>query len=342
MKLSNEDIARIESWLEDESFVRWARDLDPVDMARWEEHFNLHPDHWELAKVAKGLALGVSFAEIPSDELRKHQALTRLKAGLASRSPRTATIRYARPRVWLLAASVAALLLAAATLYFQIWHSPEVVLATDYGEQVKHSLPDGSIVTLNAKSTLRYRKRKPRRVQLDGEAFFVVQKKPETGEKFHVVTEDLQLIVLGTTFNINSRNEKTRVFLEEGKVALEARDQKRSRVEMSPGSAVTYSRRTGEFSQPEETSALENSSWRDGTKFFKETPVPKALFEIEDIYGIQFVLETESLKHGVITGGVPINNLKLTLETLSEVYGIEVRSEGKRHFLRREKTPETN
>ena len=71
-------------------------------------------------------------------------------------------------------------------------------------------LPDGSAVTLNANSKLQYYTHSARKVWLEGEAFFEVKKIPETAEPFQVVTNDLTITVLGTTFNVNSRNEQTK------------------------------------------------------------------------------------------------------------------------------------
>ena len=43
----------------------------------------------------------------------------------------------------------------------------------------------------------------------------------ETQTKFEVITPDLTVEVLGTSFNVSSREEQTEVFLEEGKIRLD-------------------------------------------------------------------------------------------------------------------------
>ena len=59
----------------------------------------------------------------------------------------------------------------------------------------------------------------------------------------------------------------------------------------------------------------------------------EALFRIEDIYGIQFIIQTDDLKMEKISGGVPIKDLEVTLSTLSEVYGLQMEAIGKRYFI---------
>ena len=195
-------------------------------------------------------------------------------------------------------------------------------------------MPDGSLVILNSISRLTYNSKNPRIVSLEGEAFFEVEKKPDTGAKFQVTTQDLLVTVLGTSFNVNARNDQTKIFLEEGKVELNIEDAEKEMIKMNPGDLITYSKKENKLKENlKNVSVLENASWKDGVIVFNKTPLIDALYHIEDIYGIQFVLESDEMKEEEITGGVPIRDLKVTLETLNEIYGIQIRIEGQRYFL---------
>jgi ferric-dicitrate binding protein FerR (iron transport regulator) len=234
----------------------------------------------------------------------------------------------------LVAASLAILMVASAGVYWQFFYNPGILLATQFGEQLQTSLPDGSVVTLNANSHLRYRKQDPRKVWLDGEAYFEIEKKPETGAQFLVITPDLQVTVLGTSFNVNTRNDATKVFLQEGKVMLDVADPATGLIEMSPGDLIIYSQDHKELQEHRrDASALQTASWKEGALIFKDKLLTDALFDIEDIYGIQFIIKTDDLLRETITGGVPIRDLQVTLNTLSEVYGIEMKAVGKRYFI---------
>jgi len=335
MDLKDEDIKIIGQWLEDETFINWAKRSNEQDVAKWEQYFNLHPDHWELGKAGRSLVVGIPFKKIPADEGQGEKALNELMKRLDTETRPESKIRtLSRRRNWLAVASVALVLLASGFIYFQFFHNPQVIITTEYGEQLEHSLPDGSIVTLNANSSIKYFTRSPRSVWMEGEAFFEVKKMVETHEKFNVWTADLSVTVLGTSFNVNTRNDQTQVFLEEGKVRLELEEMQSEAIEMNPGDLIAYSKKQKKLKEKRKNaSALENASWKEGSLIFKDTPLPEALFKIEDIYGIQFVVQSENLKDEIISGGVPIKNLEVTLVTLSEVYGIEIRKEGNRYFL---------
>ena len=170
-------------------------------------------------------------------------------------------------------------------------------------------------------------------VWLEGEAYFVIKKKPETGEEFQIVTKDLSVTVLGTSFNVNTRNDQTEVLLEEGKVILAVANQKQT-IDMNPGDLITYSKKSNTLEENRNNApALETAAWKEGSLIFNNSPLIEALFEIEDIYGIRFVIETGELKGETITGGIPINDLRITLETLAKVYGLKMKVTGNRYFI---------
>jgi len=338
MKLNEEDKALLEQWLEDQSFLNWANQLGREDMLKWEHYFNEHAHHWELAKIGRTLVLGISFKDIPTENSQAPEALSRLLDRLDNK-PRNQemvakTKKLRLGRSWQLAAAIATILLVSGFSYYQFFHHTEVLITTSFGQQLETMLPDGSEVILNANSSLRYNTENPRMVWLEGEAFFEIKKIPKTHDNFQVFTQDLKVTVLGTSFNVNARNEQTKVFLEEGKVDLEVDDSETGVIQMNPGDLIAYSKKQNKLKeQRNNASALENASWKEGTLVFKDTPLQEALYDIEDIYGIQFIIQSDQVKEELVSGGVPIKDLEVTLQTLSEVYDIKIRSEGKRYFI---------
>lgn len=95
-------------------------------------------------------------------------------------------------------------------------------LSVPYGKTFKLMLSDSSLVVLNAGTKLKYPvhfiKGENRTVFLNGEAYFEISKDSE--HPFIVSTEDMDVKVLGTHFNVNSYTEdhKTYTVLVEGKV----------------------------------------------------------------------------------------------------------------------------
>ena len=336
--LSDGDWKVLEVWLNDQHFINWAKNDDPEDVTFWENHFNRHPNHWELGKVGKSLILGISFKNIPTDRKRSQAALAKLTSQLEKKSRHQENLLTGSSRRfagrWLVAASLAVLLISSSIVYWLFFYNPSTLISTAFGQQLEVELPDGSVCTLNADSKLRYHKQEPRKVWLEGEAYFEILKTPEIREDFRVITKDLAVTVLGTAFNINTRNDETKVFLEEGKVRLDIADSHREYIEMQPGELIGYSLQKKELQKyRRDASALQTASWKEGALIFKEKLLLEALFDIEDIYGIQFIIQTDVLREETITGGVPIRNLQVTLNTLTEVYGLQMHAAGKRYFI---------
>ena len=84
-------------------------------------------------------------------------------------------------------------------------------------------LPDGSIVWINAQSTLIYEKKFlgiERNVLLLGEAFFKVKKDPE--KPFVVNTHAINIKVLGTEFNVSAYPDNKNIIttLQDGSIDI--------------------------------------------------------------------------------------------------------------------------
>jgi len=85
-------------------------------------------------------------------------------------------------------------------------------IATDKGSRTRTLLPDGSTVWLNAGSTLKFIndfEGKTREVELNGEAFFDVVKMPN--RPFIVHSKDINIRVLGTSFNVRSYDDDSKL-----------------------------------------------------------------------------------------------------------------------------------
>ncbi|MEO8713176.1 MAG: FecR domain-containing protein, partial [Parafilimonas sp.] len=86
------------------------------------------------------------------------------------------------------------------------------ILSTPRGGQYQLTLPDGSLVWLNAASSIRYPTAftgTQRNVEITGEAYFEVAKNPS--KPFIVTANGMQVEVLGTHFNINAYADETSI-----------------------------------------------------------------------------------------------------------------------------------
>ncbi|PPK85047.1 FecR family protein [Neolewinella xylanilytica] len=228
---------------------------------------------------------------------------------------------------WLAAASIILLLVAGGIAFFG--RMSTTTTTTAFAEQKVITLPDGSTVWLNANSSLSFPnnwdEREDRVVTLEGEAFFRVRPKPATGQKFLVRTPDLTVSVLGTVFNVNSRDDKTSVFLEEGQVALALNTRSSEAKMMVPGELVTYSAKRQQLLADVKQVAPEvHTSWKDGVLIFDDTPLVEVLTKVENIYGISFEVADAAMYERRITAGLPMEEITLVLPLLEQVLGSDI------------------
>ena len=119
-------------------------------------------------------------------------------------------------------------------------------IAAPAGAKSKITLPDGSLIWLNAGSNIKYSSnygKKQREVFLTGEAFFDVV--TNRSKVFLVKTEDLNIKAYGTSFNVKSYPEENTVeaTLIEGKIGINRTkfaDKKVDEVVLEPNQRVVY------------------------------------------------------------------------------------------------------
>ncbi|GAB4425814.1 MAG: FecR domain-containing protein [Bacteroidia bacterium] len=245
---------------------------------------------------------------------------------------RIVPVRRAAGRFWPVAAAVLVLLCSAGLgLYFR--YGVQVVHTTAYGTRATVSLADGSAVVLNAGSRLWYRKGWPRRVWLDGEAYFQVAKKPATGARFRVHTGDLDIEVLGTVFNVRTQDSRTEVYLEEGRVKLDfTADETLEDVLMSPGELISYADGAGSYERrlpvPERL-----TSWKDGSVIMEMAALGDVVDRIAEIHGIRLTVADTALLDRRVTLAFPVEDLAITLEALSGVLGRAIEVQDANEYL---------
>ena len=224
-----------------------------------------------------------------------------------------------------IAAAAAVLLLIAVPFFTPRANSPEwTVYTTGYQETRTIELPDGSSVVLNASSELKwnndYEMDESRVLELKGEAFFdVVQLKDK---RFTVHTGTVDVKVLGTQFNLETRRDYTNIFLKEGKVVLETENLQT--IEMEPGDLVHYDVHKKQAQKVSDQPADPALSWKDGVFTFTTLTGIQILEKMEDIYGKEFIIEdAHRLSDVIVVQGLPYTDWDFTREALE--LALEVR-----------------
>ncbi|HEX8528999.1 MAG TPA: FecR domain-containing protein, partial [Cytophagales bacterium] len=166
-----------------------------------------------------------------------------------------------------------------------------------------------------------------REVWLEGEAFFRVTKKGaapgSTAEaRFVVHTNQVDVAVLGTRFNVTNRRGQTTVTLNEGKVKLEEGALSRA-VVMEPGELVRLDGESQTLVR-KKVNPGQYSSWTENRYVFDDTPLADIAQRIEDTYGVPVVLATPGLAERTFSATIPTKNLDVLLLALSEAFGMEI------------------
>jgi ferric-dicitrate binding protein FerR (iron transport regulator) len=231
--------------------------------------------------------------------------------------------------LWLLASSLVLLL---GYLYYKYYHQKTTV-RSEYAQQKNIELPDGSLITLNANSQIEYAQhwgsQSPREVYIEGEAYFQVKKNLGYPQEFIVRTKDLSVMVLGTEFNVNTRDDKTSVYLEEGKINVQFKEENDIKT-MSPGDKIEYSSKKKKILSSEKgIMPKSETSWKEGVIMFEESNLKEVFKELESIYGISIKYDESLDLQQQITAGIPMKELDIVIPLLSEVLNRKIRKDGK-------------
>jgi transmembrane sensor len=201
-------------------------------------------------------------------------------------------------------ARVAVVLLLPIVMFIGIHNHNETSLKKETWVEIKapawtraqFSLPDGTIGWLNSNSSIKYNGNfnADRQVTLTGEAFFDVYK--DEARPFIVNTNEINVKVLGTRFNIASYdNEKTvEVVLEEGKLEFDDKEMNKSYT-MKPNDLVVYDKSLKDFST-EVVHPQKYSSWTEGKLVFRNDPLDVIARRMERWYDIDIEIDSSSIE----------------------------------------------
>ncbi len=258
-----------------------------------------------------------AFWELPVEEkssegliIARERLLTRVKsteAGSHGRSLVYYLLRVAAVFAFILSIASLSIYIASDTRLF--YKSNWVEVSTEAGQQSKVSLPDGSLVWLNAGTVIKYHPDKnERKVSLNGEAYFEVNHSPDY--PFVVETGDTRIKVLGTKFNVSHYPESkiTETSLLSGKIEMTI-DKSNKVVDVRPGEKVYYNAENQTFGKTE--AIVQNDVlWRQGILVFENESFNDLIIKLERYYAINFVYNKVSFDNIHYTG--TINNLNIT------------------------------
>ncbi len=333
--------------LNDESFIRWIRGNASIsEESHWLEWLSKNPENQEVYNLAKQiLSIPIRKEKIPETEYE----LQKLRYSIAREKLNEGNIlvefisNINRHRFALI---VSIILIALIIGFYEInkINQPKVpesfiTVSTNYVEKDTIKFDDGSFVILNANSSLKYnpnvniKKNKELTVWFDGEGYFSITHNPNGHKRiFNIVTEEGKIQVLGTKFNVESRNRITEVVLQEGKLKVLLNDtinQTSKYYIMKPGELTTldYEKKSIKVEKVDPTFYI---SWINDKMIFNRTPLTTIVKKIENTYGVKIEVKNDEFLNKKLSGVINNYDLETLIKGLSKTLDATIRyKEGK-------------
>ena len=290
----------------DEQFISWARgNADTQSNKDWAYLLQEHPGISDTIQKAKKLVLSIQFEQSDDVLIAQRRVWKKIQDNTSDNAIKNTVFSMWKLKMALGAVAAAVLLVFVA--YSEFTSDYDNDIRTSLAEVQQISLPDGSQVKINAGSRLQYNAEnwnETREVYLRGEAFFDVRR----GSKFSVKTNDGTVAVLGTSFNIYTRDHIMEVICRTGKVSVSTNDEE---VILSPNEAVKVSsRRLG--SKTDDNINDSRDLWVKGMYNYNNAKIGMVFDDIERQFDVELKYP-QNIKEMIFTGSYNGNDLEKVL-----------------------------
>ncbi|MEJ2053086.1 MAG: FecR domain-containing protein [Calditrichaceae bacterium] len=199
-------------------------------------------------------------------------------------------------------------------------------------QKVNVQLSDGSSIQLNSGSSvtvLEDPSEQSKEIKLEGEAYFKMAKQKNP---CYILTDNARIEIVGTAFNVWSRNDETRVIVKEGLVRLSSNTSNNEFVLLSADemSAVVAN------SQPAEAESVNTEKylgWTSGKLVFEHAPLNEIIAEIERQYDVNIKITSENMKDLSITGTFENLDIKQVLSSVCLALDLEYKNLADNTFI---------
>ena len=314
-----EEILELEAWVKAESanavvFSEYQKTWQAVENARDEPVTDLDHEWNNLVSKIEIKEAGI---------LNQKHSLRRPQSLIAHQK---SIIPY-----WFLRIAAIFLLVAVPVFFLYRYLTTSVETRLTAGnELIEHTLPDGTVVTLNTGATLTFPSRFDgpfRRITLQGEAWFEVAH--DQAKPFVIATENVRIRVVGTSFSINTKNRDghEEIILSSGivKVYYENKPEK---------TALLFSGERAELSADGYTiikSANEDVNflaWKTKHMVFVDTPLNEVAALLTKVYRTDIRLSDNRLNDCKITTTFDRQSLESVLNVLKATLDLQIRNTG--------------
>ncbi len=187
------------------------------------------------------------------------------------------------------------------------------------------TLRDSSKVVLNKGAVLSYSNPRimpfKRKVSLQGEGYFEITHNPQN--PFLVKTEEFDVQVLGTKFNVKTEENESIIILSEGKVHLMNFTNKHEEMHLNPGDMVTVNRKSRAVIKSKVNPDL-FTIWKEKRIIFNHFNLVEVSKIIQNVFGKEVKINNNNLFNKYLNGSAPVDDLQVLLNALAEVLDEEI------------------
>ena len=234
--------------------------------------------------------------------------------------------------------SAAAILIIFIAIYQLILKpTPTLQIASNF-EIIKDTLPDGSLIALNSNTTISYPKKfqkVERRIKLEGEAFFDIERNEE--KPFIIEAGNAFVQVLGTKFNVKAyENSEIEVIVTEGLVKLYIIDSET----LDSSSIFLKAGQKGRISTKENRPIYvsenipEELIWMDYTLIFKDTDLKSTFSLLEDHYNVKINVSDNRIFDCRLTTTFTNNSIDDIIEVIVATFEFEYTKENNTYTIK--------
>lgn len=324
---------QLEDFLADEEFKHWVLTPNPERNEFWKSWLKANPEKTKIVLEAREIILSIKYRHIEPSAERYETSLSNILNTNETR--RIGVKQHKHGSLVDHVGKVAAVILILICFGLSIWlvNSQEVEKETykvNYitkenpkGQKSTFSLPDGTVVTLNAESKIKFPTQfhdSVRFVELSGEAFFDVYH--DTTKAFVVASGDLLIKALGTSFNIRFYREESQISVALATGIVEVSSGNHNKMKLVPGEQLTYHIPTKEKIKVR-FNPRKTIGWKDGILIFNDIDLDEFVGILERWYGVKFKLIGEKQKVWHIEGEFENESLREILDGLSFTYNVD-------------------
>lgn len=259
----------------------------------------------DYAKVAASLGLG------------------NISAGVGTQSkPKSNSRGY----LWVMIAAFLLGICAAALYYSSTKTQTPVFRAFNAADRIEEiQLADGSLIKLNAGSTLEYPEEfqgETRTVKLKGEAFFEISR--DETKPFIISTSQTNVEVLGTSFNIREDHltNSTSVAVLSGKVRLSSAFDANENVTLVKNQKGIVTKDNQVMKEDNEN--LNALAWSSGKLRFKSTPIGDVFGDMAAFYGISIINKSDIKEDCTYSMSGQEISLDRLLDNMNQIFNFDI------------------